>query len=38
MKPFRFMELAFAGLVMIFLISGVSGGEENWSTYKRGLV
>jgi hypothetical protein len=34
MQPFRFMGLGFACLVMIFLISGVSRGEENWSTYK----
>ena len=34
MRPFRLMGLGFACLVMIFLISDVSRGEGNWSTYK----
>ena len=34
MKLLRLMGLGFAGLVMIFLISGESRGEGNWRTYK----
>ena len=34
MKLFRLTGLGFACLVMIFLISGESRGEGNWSTYK----
>jgi hypothetical protein len=34
MKLLRLTGLGFAGLVMIFLISGESKGEGNWRTYK----
>jgi hypothetical protein len=34
MKLLRLMGLGFACLVTIFLISGESRGEGNWSTYK----